>query len=149
MSTVIIKDYSSDNQAKVDSTGHLYVTTAGGGVASTVDIQDSNGNPIVATNGALDVIQQGFSNGTPALITINTASTILIAANPSRRFLQISNNSGGAIWIQYNAAAVVGRGVKVNNGALYTISGSELWLGQINAISSTTSLQIDLFEGTF
>lgn len=58
MATTTIKDgfqNGSDNQAKVDDTGHLYVTMAGGGVSSNVDIFDSNGNPITATGGALNV----------------------------------------------------------------------------------------------
>lgn len=148
MSTTIIKSANSDNMALVDSTGHLYVTMSGGGVASTVNIQDSNGNPITATNGSLNVnLAEGFSNGSPAFITVTNASTLLLAANSNRKYFHITNNSGGPIYIQYGSPAVLGKGIRINAGALYTIGANELWLGAVYAVANS-SLVIEVFEGT-
>lgn len=50
MATTIIKDYQDDNQAKVDSTGHVYVTDGGTPIAVTGTFTATN--PSVGPTGA-------------------------------------------------------------------------------------------------
>lgn len=86
MATVQIKDYQDDNQAKVDDTGHVYVTTGGeafpvtGTVAVTQDttpwVVDGEGTPGTPAGGVLSV--QGVAGGTPIPI-----SGSITATNPS------------------------------------------------------------------
>lgn len=91
----------------------------------------------------------GFSTpsaGFPKQTVVSTTSITLLSANANRKYAHISNNSGSPIYIQFSATAVVGQGIRINAGALYTLSGYELWLGAITAISSTPNLSIDLME---
>lgn len=89
----------------------------------------------------------GFSTvSASSAISVGITSTTLILANTSRKYLHIFNNSSAAAYIQYGSAAVLNRGIKLNAGGLLTLSGYELFLGQINAISTTT-INLDILEG--
>lgn len=127
-------------------------TSSSGG---NVNIQDTNGNPITATGGALNVNAtlgaSGFSTltpGTPTQISIGTNSTTLLAANPNRKYAHIFNNSGQTIFIQYSVSAALNQGVKITFGSFYTIESTNLWLGEINAIGVMSNQMIDILEGT-
>lgn len=128
-------------------------TSSSGG---NVNIQDTNGNPITATGGALNVNatisgNEGFSNltpGTPTQIAVGTSSTTLLIANPNRKYAHIINNSGNTIYIQYSVSAALNQGIKLPGfGSIYTIESSNLWLGEINAIGLIAGQLIDILEG--
>lgn len=127
-------------------------TSSSGG---NVNIQDTNGNPLTSTAGALNVtgslsISDGFSNltpGTPTQIAVGTTSISLIAANPNRKYAHIVNNSGETIFIQYSVAAALNQGIKLTPGSFYTIESNNLWLGDINAIGLIANQLIDILEG--
>lgn len=91
---------------------------------------------------------QGFSVvAISTSVLVQTSSTQLLAANLNRAYAHITNNNSTPVYIQYGANAVIGRGIRLNGGAMFTISGSELFLGKITAISSIPNLEIDVFEG--
>lgn len=126
-------------------------TSSAGG---NVNIQDTNGNPITATDGALNVNAtvgvEGFSTltpGTPTQIPVGTTSTELIAANPNRKYAHVVNNSGETIYIQYSVSAALNQGIKLPSSSFYTIESSNLWLGAINAIGVMANQLIDILEG--
>lgn len=110
-----------------------------------------DGETAVRVKGAIDVSmgEPGFgtpSTGFPKQVTVTTSSTELFASNLSRRYAHIFNNSNSPIYIQYNDVAVVGKGVRIPKNAFYTISGNELWLGTVNAISTSGSVDVDVME---
>lgn len=119
--------------AGVDPTGNLTPLNVSG-----------NGNLIV------DTIPKGFdtiSPGYPTQVTVNaSASIVLLAANPLRRYAHIFNNSSNAIFIQYAVSAALNQGIKLNPGNYFTLSGDDLWLGSINAISYINNQLIDVLE---
>lgn len=120
--------------------------------ASTVGIKDTAGNALTSSNGALDVnanLANGFDTLAigPTQVTIGLTSSLLLDANPNRKYAHISNNSGQTIFIQYQAGAVLNQGIKIPPNALYTIESNNLWLGTINAIGVTAGQLIDILEG--
>lgn len=152
MSTTQIKDGfdgGSDNQLKVNTDGSINVNGGGGG-GSAVTISATNGDPLTATNGALSINQSGFSTitpGYPTQISVGTASTQLFAANPNRRYVHIVNNTTETIYIQFQSAAALNQGIKMQPGSFYTLESTNLWLGTINAIGNLASQLIDVLEG--
>lgn len=90
----------------------------------------------------------GFSTGIPALISVSAISSIVLAANADRLFTRISNYSSVAIWLQYNAAAVIGRGQRISPGVVFEISGYDNFKGNIHAITAGATVNVDVFEGT-
>jgi hypothetical protein len=156
MGTITIKDRDSDYQAKVDATGHVYVTTAGSGGMSNVNIFDSSGNTLNSTSGALNVFVENpggntgwsnFAQSTPKQVAVTGASTQLLAANTNRLYARISNNSSQTIYLQYGVSAIYQQGLRMSPGASFAITTIELFQGIINAITSSGSVNIDVIEG--
>ena len=81
-----------------------------------------------------------------SVVAVTPTSSTLIASNGWRKYLHIVNNSTFDIWIQYGSAAQVGRGIRITPNTLLVMSGSELFKGQINAISAVAT-SIDILEG--
>lgn len=101
--------------------------------------------PTTVTN--FPTTQTGFSTvNVSTQVVVGTISTTLITANANRKYFHIFNNSNTTAFIQYGSAAVLNRGIKLNAGGLLTLSGYDLFLGQINAISTTT-INLDILEG--
>lgn len=116
----------------------------------TVGIQDTDGNPIEAVNGALKVRAEGFSElspGYPTQITVDNVSMELLPANAARRYAHIFNNTANSIFIQYSSAAALNQGIKINPGNYFVLSGDDLWLGSVNAIALISGQLIDVLEG--
>lgn len=91
----------------------------------------------------------GFSDlspGFPTQITVGNASAQLLPANPARRYAHVFNNTANPIFIQYSSAAALNQGIKLNPGNYFTLSGDDLWLGQINAIAALANQLIDVLE---
>lgn len=111
--------------------------------------QSSAGRSQVTIAGPIDVEQTGFDTLTnpPGQIAVGLTSTLVLAANPNRKYAHIMNNTGDNIYIQYSIGAVLGQGILVPNRTLYTIETTNLWLGIINAIGVTGSQLIDILEG--
>jgi hypothetical protein len=99
-------------------------------------------------NATITEAPKGFSTvSNVGQILVTTSSTTVLAANIIRKYFHLVNNSNATVYIQYGSAAQINKGIKLNVGALLMISGNELFLGQINAIS-TSSINLDYLEGT-
>lgn len=134
MATTIIKSTDSDNQAKVDGTGHLYVTDGGTPIQVT---------GTMVTGGSFSAISPGY----PTQISVGTASIQLFPANSARKYAHIVNNSSATIFIQYQVSAALNQGVKISSGGFFTLEVDNLWLGVVNAIGLMAGQQIDVLEG--
>lgn len=114
---------------------------SGKGVAAKVDENDNS----------LLVSPPGFFTGTHFTATITTTSTQIIAENPKRKYLLLSNTSNGTINILFqvkiNDVATVTTGIPVLAGGYYEISSHNLWLGAIQAIRQSGNGSFYMFEG--
>jgi hypothetical protein len=103
---------------------------------------------IVGGSGS-STINFGFDTASvPATqVAINAiTSTEVLAANASRAYAHLINNSGQRVWVQYGLSAEIGKGIPLNNGAMLTLSGFELWRGSVHAVSTTGSVNLDIME---
>jgi hypothetical protein len=141
---------NSDGSINVNSTfsGTLAVDISAAS-GDSIKISDGTNTLGVNADGSLNLAFQpkGFSTiNVSSAITVTTSSTQLLAANSARLYAHIVNNSGNTCYLQYGGAAVLNRGIKLNPNAMLTVSGFDLYLGQINAISAST-VQLDVLEG--
>lgn len=143
MATTQIKSGSSDFQADVNSSNQLEVTDT----TSQALLQEI----VTNTSGGVTPGSEGFSTitpGFPTQINVGTNSTQLFAANPSRLYGHIFNNSAQPIYIQYQVSAALYQGIKINQGTFFTLELDNLWLGIVNAIGFIPNQLIDVLEGT-
>lgn len=96
------------------------------------------------------IIPTGFASATSTgQVSVTSSSTQLFAANATRAYAHVFNNSSDTIYLQFSIGAALQQGIRLVPGAFYTVSGYELWLGEINAISTGSSTLIDIFEAGY
>lgn len=123
-------------------------------IADSIAVSDGTNKLKVNADGSINIVvtssaSKGFSSvNFSGQILVGTTSTVLLAANAARKYVSISNNSQYSIYLQFRDPAALSRGIKVSPGAVFTMSGYELYLGQINAMSATLNVPIDTLEGT-
>lgn len=84
---------------------------------------------------------------TPATVTAGVASATLLAANARRRWAMISNSGANGVWINFDAAAVVGQGIYIPpNGGSFIIEGENRWLGSVTGITAAGNSVVGLME---
>lgn len=88
-----------------------------------------------------------FGQGTPKTVVVGSTSTILLNANSNRVYAEIINNGSAPIWIQLGIAAQLGVGVKIMPNGMRNFKESELYLGQINAVTATGTVNTEVIEG--
>jgi hypothetical protein len=82
-------------------------------------------------------------------VAVTSGGNLVFAANPSRMFATITNDSGNTVYIQLGASPVIGRGIRLNaNGGSLTIglATSIPYLGVVYAIAGSSS-NISITEG--
>lgn len=149
MATTIIKSATSDNQALVDSTGHLYVTTGGGsGGSLDTNLTEVGGAPI--TEG-----QKTMANSLPVVIAsdqspinVVTSGSSVVSGTVNTNVLglnvfQTSQYSVGLSAVQLTPAPLTNRS-SMSVKATCT-SSNAVYLGNSNAV--TTSTGYPLFNG--
>lgn len=151
MAIFTIKDSETDDQARVIN-GALQVSPIGGGGLSDVNIFDSAGNPLTSTGGALNVNDGGvgwvnFGQSTPIPVSVSSVSTILLNQNLERVSATFANNSNAAIYIQYGISAVWQQGYFVPPNCGWEINSTNLYQGQVSAITQSATVNIDVVEG--
>lgn len=87
-----------------------------------------------------------YSTITPSRPTVNTTSSVILAANTNRKNAGGFNQSGGIIFIKYGAAAVAGEGERVPNNSPIIIP--EGYTGDVYAIRNAGTGAVDMWEGT-
>ena len=79
--------------------------------------------------------------------TAGVISTELVAANPSRIGLDITNDSKEVVYIARGNPAVIGSGNRLNaSGGSYRIGTSNLFLGAINGICAGGQANVCISE---
>lgn len=72
-------------------------------------------------------------------IDIATTSTTILAANTTRRFVAIVNDSDTDIYLALGAAAVASAGIRLNaNGGSLELLSADMYRGAINGIHAAT-----------
>lgn len=100
--------------------------------------------------GAITAAAFGTVANTYVSLTANT-TTELIAANANRKYLYVSNNSGGLIAIQFGSATGLtsaARGLVIPNSSFYELKGENLYTGPVFAYTNSSGLVIAVTEGT-
>lgn len=141
MATTIIKSANSDNQALVDSTGHLYVTTAGGGVASDVNVAQIGGAPIAlgqavmadsvpvviasdqsplpiagAITGSVTPAGLRIAGRNTCMNVLNTATLLPAVALANRNAMAITNLSSEVLYIGFDTSVTANQAIGNNAG---------------------------------
>lgn len=102
-----------------------------------------------SSEGRMLVHIPGSSTASNTRPSVTNTSSIVLAANSSRKFAIISNNSGATIYLKQGATAVTNQGIALVSGAVYFINQNQnLWLGDVHAIKSGGSVNLDVFEAT-
>lgn len=113
------------------------------------DMGDGTHAEIIA---AAPVSVTGESYGTAAHTNVNVnGNTNIIAANNSRKYLLIINDSDTTIYLVLGGDATVPAGIRLNaSGGSYEMSASQgnLWTGTINANHGAVDKVLLLTEGT-
>lgn len=107
-----------------------------GAITGTIQIADDDfiDNRIAGT-----VSISGGTNFVNTAPTVTNASSALLAANASRRYVLIQNNHATAtVYLNFSATATAANGIKLAPGASYE-SGFAAHLGAINAIGDVAS----------
>lgn len=101
--------------------------------------------PAGATGGAA-----AYGTVTNTFVTIpNNTATLILAANPSRKYAYISNNSGSGLSIQFGSPTglTATTGLTVGAKTYYELKGDNLFTGNVYGFS-TSGIIISLAEGT-
>lgn len=91
-------------------------------------------------------ISKSYSTITNSRPTVTTSSTLILAANASRKYAGGFNQSGGVIFVKFGAAAVVGEGIRVTNNEPIIIPDG--FTGNVYAIKNAGTGAIEMAEGT-
>lgn len=94
----------------------------------------------------------GFTTPTHTAVNATTSTGQLIAANTSRKYLLIENDSDTVVYIKLGAAAVLNQGIRINgSGGYYEMSSQfgNLYTGAVNVIhGGSGNKAVLLTEGT-
>lgn len=102
------------------------------------------------TNSPLDVQEhlQGLSF-TTTTVSVTTASTLLLAANPDRKLLIVQRgNTIGSCHIKLGSgAATTSNGILLRENTIFTLDRRHIYTGEINAIAVATTKTVIVTEG--
>ena len=93
----------------------------------------------------------GYATATHGTVSVGTATGTAVAANASRKYLLLVNDSDAVVYCKYGTAAVMNEGIRLSaSGGNYETSyelGS-LNTGIVSAISSADGKKLLYLEGT-
>jgi hypothetical protein len=88
-----------------------------------------------------------ISSKAPQSATVDTISSVVLAANPGRRYATLINDSDEVIYLALYDTAEMNKGIRLNaEGGSYEISFVNAYTGPISAISSA-SANLCMYEG--
>lgn len=79
----------------------------------------------------------GYTTPTHTEAAVATSTTVVIAANPARKYLLLVNDSDAVVYIRLGEAAVLNEGIRLNAaGGSYEMSfkNGDLFTGAVNGI---------------
>lgn len=128
-------------------------------MARTGDINEyvPEGEKLATEQGQQDIIDAlnintGINIATSMVnsnVDVGSSSTLVLAANSSRRFLFLVNDSDENIYVSLGAAAVVGEGILLTaGGGALTLDIAAMWQGSIFAICTSGSKNLTVSEGS-
>ena len=89
-----------------------------------------------------------INNVTDAKVAVDTATTVVLAANPGRKDAVFVNDSNQPIYLARGNDAVLNQGIRLNSGGgSYEINRDNLFLGAINAIATGGDKNLTVSEG--
>ena len=81
-------------------------------------------------------------------VAVDTATTVVLAANPGRKDAVFVNDSNQPIYLARGNDAVLNQGIRLNSGGgSYEINRDNLFLGAINAIATGGDKNLTVSEG--
>ena len=85
---------------------------------------------------------------TDTKVAVDTATTVVLAANPRRHEAVFVNDSNKEIYLARGNDAVLNQGIRLNaDGGSYEINRNNLFLGAINAIAEGGAKNLTVSEG--
>lgn len=82
-------------------------------------------------------------------VSIGIASTLVLAANSSRRYLFLVNDSDENIYVSLGSAAVLNTGILLTSqGGSLTLDTTTMWTGAVYAISLNGGKNLTICEGS-
>lgn len=82
-------------------------------------------------------------------VTVGAVSTLVLAANSSRRYLFLVNDSDENIYVSLGLPAVMNEGILLTaGGGALTLDTTTMWLGSIGAICATGGKNLTVSEGS-
>jgi hypothetical protein len=113
-------------------------------------LTDEEGNPINEGNPLPVRSYVGAQSMTHSVVNVGIATTLVLAANPSRKYALIINDSDTVIYVKFGTTAILNSGIRLDaNGGKYEMSALQgnLFTGEINAISSVDLKKLLVTEG--
>lgn len=138
LSIVSIVPIGGSSHIRVVSTNHI-------GGSATGFIRASN---VVGASGSITA--SAFGNVSNVYISIpSNTPTLILSANPNRKYAYISNNSGSTLNIQFGSSTglTAQKGLVVKSQDFYQLQGTNLYTGNIYGFSAT-NITISVAEGT-
>lgn len=85
---------------------------------------------------------------TNSSVSVPNSDTLLVAANPTRNGLFITNDGAVKVYVSFGtAAATSGNGITLEpNGGMIAIDAASIWAGQVRAISSGANAVVTFTE---
>ena len=103
--------------------------------------------PVSGSSGGSGTSHTGFDSPTHTAPAIATNSTLALAANESRLYALLVNDSDAIVYLALGAAASLNAGIRLNaNGGAYEMSAAagNLYTGAIYAIHGSTGDKVVL-----
>ena len=85
----------------------------------------------------------------PTSASVGTSTTVVLAANASRKWASVVNDSANVVYLAVGNSAVLNTGIRLNaNGGSVTFGGDNLTTQAINGISGTAASVVTVQEAT-
>jgi hypothetical protein len=85
-------------------------------------------------------LKERHSGGAPGSVTVGTTTTTVVEARPAREYLSVHNNGSAVVYLALGADAEMNKGIRLPSGGSYEINYTNLFVGEVNAISSASTV---------